>query len=336
MLAEAVRDKQAPNRHTNQFMFKKSIFLSTLCFLAASAAQAAVTVTNSAEVVSDRTQGTAGVATFNATVSGWSLNGGNAVAVFFTAEAGDEFSATYGGQPMNLVEISDGGSPAHYAAIAYLIDPDVTVGDIELSSLYIGGGGSNRLSTEYSILSLGGVGGVAGSNVRTGSGDLIYTTTEDGGYVLAAAEVNKYQGPAPTVSGNPDSFLAQGPYDGNHAVIHAHGDVATAGTYADSYSGSDVAVTLAFNGGGSPPPPLALSIAPAETGYDFAWNSLQGKIYDLVSSRDLSGTVETWPVYDPDGEGGAAPFEDIECAGRSFTDKGTPGEVLSSLHGFES
>jgi len=95
----------------------KQLLNLALCALAASMAQAEVTVTNSAAVVSDRTTGTAGVTEFSATIAGWSLNGGNAVAVFFTAEATNTFSATYGGQTMNIVEIDNGSAPYHLGAL---------------------------------------------------------------------------------------------------------------------------------------------------------------------------------------------------------------------------
>jgi hypothetical protein len=32
--------------------------------------------------------------------------------------------------------------------------------------------------------------------------------------------------------------------------------------------------------------------------YDFEWNSQEGKVYDLVSSTDLSSAPNTWPVWD--------------------------------------
>lgn len=60
---------------------KAPLLATILCLLTASVTQAAVTVTNSTEVVSDRTNGTADVATFSTTIDDWSLNGGNVVAV---------------------------------------------------------------------------------------------------------------------------------------------------------------------------------------------------------------------------------------------------------------
>ena len=54
----------------------------------------------------------------------------------------------------------------------------------------------------------------------------------------------------------------------------------------------------------TPPPPAApftVTIAPNTTtpgNYDFIWTSQAGKVYDLVSSTDLSTAIATWPVWD--------------------------------------
>ena len=50
-----------------------------------------------------------------------------------------------------------------------------------------------------------------------------------------------------------------------------------------------------------PPPRIPLMITPGVEGagtYDFTWNSQDGKIYDLVSSTNLSIPLPEWPVYD--------------------------------------
>ncbi|MCB1134449.1 MAG: hypothetical protein KDN05_25265, partial [Verrucomicrobiae bacterium] len=50
----------------------------------------------------------------------------------------------------------------------------------------------------------------------------------------------------------------------------------------------------------SPAPPT-LVITPNTTtpgNYDFSWNSLAGRLYDLVSATDLSTAISTWPVWD--------------------------------------
>jgi hypothetical protein len=53
--------------------------------------------------------------------------------------------------------------------------------------------------------------------------------------------------------------------------------------------------------------PFTLSILPNSTtsgNYDFTWTSQAGKVYDLVSSSDLSTAIGTWPVWN--GKAGLA------------------------------
>ena len=63
--------------------------------------------------------------------------------------------------------------------------------------------------------------------------------------------------------------------------------------------------------GGKVAPALALWVEINGAGYDFSWNSRSDKIYDLVSSTDLSTTPENWPVYDD----GNFVYENIEPSG---------------------
>ncbi len=44
--------------------------------------------------------------------------------------------------------------------------------------------------------------------------------------------------------------------------------------------------------------PLQLLVNQGESGFDFSWESTEGKVYDLVSSTDLSTAPSDWPVYD--------------------------------------
>ncbi len=60
--------------------------------------------------------------------------------------------------------------------------------------------------------------------------------------------------------------------------------------------------------------PFVLTITPNSENpvhYDFMWASQTGKVYDLLSSTDLSTSPATWAVYDPDGPGGNEPYGDI-------------------------
>jgi hypothetical protein len=52
---------------------------------------------------------------------------------------------------------------------------------------------------------------------------------------------------------------------------------------------------------GDGPPEIRLVIEPNPVtagNYDFEWDSQDGKVYDLVSSTDLSGPIEEWTVWD--------------------------------------
>lgn len=203
-----------------------------------------VAVTNSKTVEGARTGNGDDV---SITEPAWSLTGGNAVAVYFTAENGQTFTASFGGQEMTVVEMFDGDR--FVVGVAYLINPNVTEGDVIIDAV---NSGSSRLSHAYSILSLSGVGSVAATDTRTSNGDLTYTTATDGGYVLGAAINNSFNGSTlPTVSGNPSVTMLQTNVDGNASMLHAHGAVADVGSYTDSYSGGiETAATVAFNSSG--------------------------------------------------------------------------------------
>lgn len=59
---------------------------------------------------------------------------------------------------------------------------------------------------------------------------------------------------------------------------------------------------------------IVLDLAPSEDvegAINFSWNAQEGKVYDLVTSTDLLSPPATWPVYDPDGEGGNDPYGDL-------------------------
>jgi hypothetical protein len=48
------------------------------------------------------------------------------------------------------------------------------------------------------------------------------------------------------------------------------------------------------------PVPVQIVITPnsgTPGSFDFSWNSNAGKVYDLVSSTDLSTAPDTWPVW---------------------------------------
>ncbi len=69
----------------------------------------------------------------------------------------------------------------------------------------------------------------------------------------------------------------------------------------------------------SVPSVFVLTITPNGANYDFSWNSQPGKLYDLLSSTDLSTPIAEWAVYDPDGPGGTDPYENIADTGATTT-----------------
>lgn len=70
-----------------------------------------------------------------------------------------------------------------------------------------------------------------------------------------------------------------------------------------------------------------LEITRTGANYDFNWPSQSGKVYDLLSSTDLSTAAATWAVYDPDGPGGNDPYGDILAT--------APTNLLSAVPGSE-
>ena len=69
----------------------------------------------------------------------------------------------------------------------------------------------------------------------------------------------------------------------------------------DSYDDSTGVGLAEIQFGGTPAPQPAglfqLIITPNGSNYDFTWDSKNGKLYDLVSSIDLSTPIPEWPVY---------------------------------------
>ncbi len=89
----------------------------------------------------------------------------------------------------------------------------------------------------------------------------------------------------------------------------------------------DAEVSLLWNGGAGlaiPEPSFQLAIERNGADFDFSWGSREGKIYDLVSSTDLSTAPAAWPVYDPDGAGGIDPYGDIASGGSTTTLSAVP------------
>lgn len=50
----------------------------------------------------------------------------------------------------------------------------------------------------------------------------------------------------------------------------------------------------------TPPAPIALSITPTGSGFDLAWESQSGKLYNVRSSPNLTGDISTWTLVQGD------------------------------------
>ena len=95
-----------------------------------------------------------------------------------------------------------------------------------------------------------------------------------------------------------------------------------AGVFIDlsgnSFAGISGSGTWSFTTG-AVPVPFRLTIVSNGPDFDFSWTSMPGKVYDLLSSTDLSTPSDSWPVYDPDGAGGNDPYLRIPSAGATTT-----------------
>lgn len=171
------------------------------------------------------------------------LSGGNAVALIVTTEQGDTstFSATFAGQALTAVNANEGNQTA---SIFYLIDPAITSGSFVFNT-----GPNTTFRFAVSGIALSNVGSLAGTDSNTsdlggkrGEGidqttplPVSYTTTTDGGYVIAAAVNNGFnEKTAPKTAGYPDQTMVSDAI-GTSLHFSAHGDVPTAGSYTDNY-----------------------------------------------------------------------------------------------------
>jgi lysophospholipase L1-like esterase len=123
-----------------------------------------------------------------------------------------------------------------------------------------------------------------------------------GGTDAVSLFVNPTLGTLPTVA-NATKDVAITNFDkvriaGSNAVNYTFDEIRIGDSYAD------VTVPLV-------PVYFPLAITRAGANYDFSWPSQSGKVYDLLSSTDLSTAPATWAVYDPDGAGGNDPYGDI-------------------------
>jgi len=191
-----------------------------------------------------------------ADVSGFDLNGGNAVVVIATSESYSDFAVTFGGEALTAVRATEG---AQSAEVFYLINPSSTSGDLVISSTDGGGSGSDF---SYSYFALGNVGALADSDVQTSTSTaditVNYGTSADGGFVVAGLINNRFNGNAsssvPSLvtppGGNLDTVIFSNATGSNNRSSHNYGSVATAGANSETFenfSGRNAVAVVAFD-----------------------------------------------------------------------------------------
>lgn len=210
---------------------------------------ATIGVTNTGSAVVVDSGGNTG-----ATVSNWSLSGGNTVVVYFAGEQAKSLSATYGGEAMTIVQTVVEGAGYNSnnnrwaAAIAYIINPSASTADIELSWTNEG----TKPESVHMPISLENVGSVVATQSKDAPGGFSfgYTTTEDGGFVVGAGGDNTWNStPTPmSASGNVASTtLRDAANSGNFGSLFVYGGVATAGAYTDNLNNTNAAAGVAFD-----------------------------------------------------------------------------------------
>ena len=190
------------------------------------------------------------------TISGFNMNGGNALVILVSGEGSTSYSATYNGTPVTAkVATSEGGQSA---TVFYVVNPSSSNGDVVVSF---------GASTVYavSVLSLNNVSGLGdsatfGEPAGTGSWDLSYSGMA-GGIVVAAFADNSWQNVALAITGdNIDTYLQQIAGGGSESAgrAHAYGNIPADGTYTNTFTWGDTdssrnaGVVVAFE-----PAPLA-------------------------------------------------------------------------------
>ncbi|MBK1835214.1 hypothetical protein [Roseibacillus ishigakijimensis] len=195
------------------------------------------------------------------TSASFALNGGNFVALFFTAEGiggnGALPTATFAGQAMTALHAQDPGVGAQTATVFYLHNPSATEGVFEVSS----DPGLTALSYAYSQLALSNVSQIAAS-LAIGSTEtapataleLDYEITNNDGFVLSAAANNDFNNSRilSVASGNPDTDLLPHAVIGSSGHFHSYGQVGPAGSHQDLYLGQYQRTAIASLVLGSP------------------------------------------------------------------------------------
>lgn len=238
--------------------------------VASPSASAIVSVVNTAPAVTvDNTAASVGADGALFVSSSFSMGAGaNTVALLVTTEGAGTSAfhgASFAGEPMVEVYAEDSGAGVQTAAVYYLVNPSNDTGEFRLTLDSDFGG---TVDYAYTVISLSGVGGVAGfDSVRSTSSsnttplEVSYSTGTNAGYVLGAAVNNDFNNARQLSisSGNPDLDLLDHTVIDTSGHFHTHGDVPAAGSHTDGYLGQyqrTAVATVAFNA--VPEPSVAL------------------------------------------------------------------------------
>lgn len=304
---------------TKRLNIKLKVFACfAACFLAlAMATHGQVFVANSVDgiTVSDTSSDGSGVLF---TTPSFDMNGGNAVALYVTAEGIGNNSAfpaaTFAGQEMTALTAQDPGAGAQTATIFYLVDPVTSVGAFEVTM------GTNVTSIQlaYSQISLANVGSVAdtdtGGSTSNNNGtpiDLTYVTTTNAGFVLGSAVNNDWNGARPIsmAYGNPDTQLLEFLDVGSSGHFHTYGNVPTAGTQTDGYLGQYQRTAIAT---------VAFETANESLFDPLSWAAGSGT-WDITTTANWSDSVALVTYDELAGTGPDVTFDDTAGGGASLT-----------------
>ncbi len=201
-------------------------------------------------------------------------------------------TASYGGVAMT--QVVQAVNPNRNAYVFYRdLNSPIGAGNVQLTfSGTVNGVG-------VSLLSLSGTApGVGAFSSNTGVSTSLTTTGNDS-LVVAASSANSTA--SATVAQSPLTSLLTG-FTGSASGASGYQQVATSGTLVTSSfsvnNGTATASAEFLADVSVSPPALSLGISRNGTNFDFEWNSQTGKVYDLVSSPDLSTAVGSWSAYD--------------------------------------
>ena len=243
-------------------------------------------------------------------------DGGGATTINFRS-----FNTIYGDNETEtwisfLAQRNGAASTATFAGLSFYNSNGIASTDAEVTFANGGTGGAWRILDNGPPLATGSTAVVPSSDTTYLLVARILWGAGTGGKDAVSLFVNPTLGTLPDVA-NASLDVAITNFDkvriaAASAINYTFDEIRIGGSFAD------VTVPLV-------PTYFPLAITRNGANYDFSWPSQSGKVYDLLSSTDLSTAPATWAVYDPDGPGGNDPYGDILAT--------APTNVLSAVPG---